>query len=220
MRRTKEDAEKTRCAILQAAEVLFLEKGVSHTSLDAIARQAGVTRGAVYWHFQNKAELFHEMLNQVRLPPECMAALLANDSACDSMSALRNHCVNVIEDLARDERKRRIFTILLYRCEFTEELREAEERHKAFIKQLIELTERLFAQAHSRGLLQPGLTPALAARTLHALLLGLFIDWLRDPELFDPLQDARTMVDSLFRGLLCNRFSTADTDLCMQAGSG
>lgn len=205
MRRTKEDAEKTRSAILQAAEVLFLENGVSHTSLDAIARQAGVTRGAVYWHFQNKADLFHEMLNQVRLPPESMAALLTSDSPCDSMLVLRNHCVHVIEDLARDERKRRIFTILLYRCEFTEELREAEERHNAFIKQLIELTERLFAQAYRRGLLQPGLTPALAARTLHALLLGLFIDWLRDPELFDPLQDTRVMVDSLFRGMLRER---------------
>ncbi|MNZ99230.1 HTH-type transcriptional regulator TtgR [compost metagenome] len=142
------------------------------------------------------------MLNQVRLSPECMIALLSNDGACDSMLALRNLCVDVIEDLIRDERKRRIFTILLYRCEFTEELREAEERHNAFIKQLIELTERLFVQAHSRGLLQPGLTPALAARTLHALLLGLFMDWLRDPELFDPLQDTRAMVDSLFRGML------------------
>lgn len=204
MRRTKEDAEKTRCAILQAAEVLFLEKGVAHTSLDAIARQAGVTRGAVYWHFQNKADLFHEMLNQVRLPPECMAALLASDSACDSMQGLRDHCVQLIEDLARDERKRRIFTILLYRCEFTSELREAEERHNAFIELLIKLTERPFTLARSQGLLRVGLTPALAARALHALLIGLFRDWLRAPELFDPMQEAQPIVDSLFRGLLRN----------------
>ncbi|WP_165679178.1 TetR family transcriptional regulator, partial [Metapseudomonas otitidis] len=65
MRRTKEEAEKTRADILAAAELLFLENGVAHTSLEQIARAAGVTRGAVYWHFQNKAHLFHEMLNQV-----------------------------------------------------------------------------------------------------------------------------------------------------------
>ena len=76
MRRTKEDAEKTRCAILAAAEQLFLERGVAHTSLEHIARHAGVTRGAVYWHFQNKAHLFHEMLNQVRLPLEPLAEQL------------------------------------------------------------------------------------------------------------------------------------------------
>ena len=57
MRRTKEEAENTRTAILTAAELLFLKKGVSHTSLEQIARQAGVTRGAVYWHFQNKAQI-------------------------------------------------------------------------------------------------------------------------------------------------------------------
>lgn len=70
MRRTKEQAEQTRVAILEAAERLFLEKGVAQCSLEQIARAAGVTRGAVYWHFENKAHLFHEMLSQVRLPPE------------------------------------------------------------------------------------------------------------------------------------------------------
>src|SRR5690606_12983243 len=60
MRRTKEQAEQTRASILAAAEQLFLEKGVAHSTLDQIARAAGVTRGAVYWHFENKAHLFHE----------------------------------------------------------------------------------------------------------------------------------------------------------------
>lgn len=99
MRRTKEDSEKTRTAILLAAEELFLEKGVSHTSLEQIARAAGVTRGAVYWHFQNKAHLFNEMLNQVRLPPEQLterlsAAMAATRCARSTTSAWRpcNRC--------------------------------------------------------------------------------------------------------------------------------
>ena len=61
MRRTKENAEKTRIALLAAAETLFLEKGVARTSLEHIARQAGVTRGAVYWRCANKAALFFAM---------------------------------------------------------------------------------------------------------------------------------------------------------------
>ncbi|MBM7062858.1 TetR family transcriptional regulator [Pseudomonas sp. UL073] len=202
MRRTKEDAEKTRQAILQAAELLFLEKGVAHTSLETIARHVGVTRGAVYWHFQNKAHLFHEMLNQVRLPPEHMAALLGGEDSCASLLALRNLCIDTVEDLARDEQKRRIFTILLYRCEFTEELREAEERHNAFINQFIDLSEKLFIQAQARNHLEPGHSPKLAARALHALLLGLFCDWLRDPNLFDPLRDTRPLIDGFFRGVM------------------
>lgn len=202
MRRTKEEAEKTRCAILQAAETLFLEKGVAHTSLEHIARHAGVTRGAVYWHFANKAHLFNAMLSQVRLPPEQLAERLHGDADSDPLHTLRDMCIDAIEGLARDEQKRRIFTILLRRCEFTEELREAEERHEAFINLFIELCEQQFNAPSVSARLHPGLSPRLAARTVHALLIGLFHDWLRDPTLFNPVQDAAPMVDACFRGLI------------------
>lgn len=198
MRRTKEDAEKTRVALLAAAERLFLERGVAHTSLDHIAREAGVTRGAVYWHFQNKAHLFNEMLNQVRLPAEQLAERLIS---CErQLRNLRNLSIEAITSLAQDEQRRRIFTILLHRCEFTEELRDAEERHHAFINEFIRVCEQLFASAETQ--LQPGITPKLAARALHGLIVGLFSDWTRDPTLFDPLRDTAPLLDSLFRGLV------------------
>jgi TetR/AcrR family transcriptional repressor of mexAB-oprM operon len=200
MRRTKEDAEKTRIALLDSAERLFLDKGVAHTSLDQIARDAGVTRGAVYWHFQNKAHLFHEMLNQVRLPPEQMTERLCSCTQQQPLRTLRDLCIEGVGALGRDEQKRRVMTILLHRCEFTEELREAEERHHAFINMFIELCEKLLERAADS--LYPGVTPRLAARTVHALIVGLFSDWTRDPSLFDPEVDAPALVDPLFRGLV------------------
>lgn len=200
MRRTKEDAEKTRVALLASAERLFLDKGVAHTSLDQIARDAGVTRGAVYWHFQNKAHLFHEMLNQVRLPPEQMAERLCSCTQQQPLHALRELCLEGLSSLGRDEQKRRVMTILLHRCEFTDELREAEERHHAFINLFIELCEKLLESAS--GSLRPGVTPRLAARTLHALIVGLFSDWTRDQTLFDPEADAAALIDPIFRGLV------------------
>ena len=201
MRRTKEDAEKTRSAILLAAEVLFLEKGVGHTTLDQIARTAEVTRGAVYWHFQNKAHLFHEMLNQVRLPPEQMAELLSADNHRNPLQTLRDICVEALVNLAQDEQRRRIMTILLFRCEFTDELREAEDRHNAFVNQFIGLCEELFKRAADQHQLHADLTPRLAARALHGMVIGLFSDYLRDPALFDPLRDAAPMIDTIFRGM-------------------
>ena len=113
MRRTKEDAEKTRHAILAAAEQLFLERGVAHTSLEQIARHAGVTRGAVYWHFQNKAHLFHEMLNQVRLPLEPLAQQLAAVDGLSSLQLLRDLCIEAMANLVLDEQRRRILTLSL-----------------------------------------------------------------------------------------------------------
>ena len=202
MRRTKEDAEKTRCAILAAAEQLFLERGVAHTSLEQIARHAGVTRGAVYWHFQNKAHLFHEMLNQVRLPLEPRAQERAAVDGLASVRRLRGLGVEGMGKRVPAEQRRRILTVLLRRCEFTEELREAEERHETFVNQFIDLCEQQFALPAVQPYLQPGITPRLASRTLHALLVGLFSDWLRDPNLFDAQTDTPAMIDSCFRGLL------------------
>lgn len=202
MRRTKEQAEQTRAAILEAAELLFLQKGVAHSTLEQIAKAAGVTRGAVYWHFQSKAHLFHAMLSQVRLPPEQLAERLSGCDGVDPLLSLRDLCINAIENLARDEQRRRIFTILLHRCEFTAELHEAEERHNAFIKLFISQVEDLLTRPDCTSRLQPGVSPGLAARALHALLIGLFTDWTRDQSLFDPLQHTADLIDALLRGLL------------------
>jgi TetR/AcrR family transcriptional regulator, repressor of the mexAB-oprM multidrug resistance operon len=202
MRRTKEDAEKTRLAILTSAERLFLAKGVAHTSLDHIAKDAGVTRGAVYWHFENKAHLFHEMLSQVRLPPEQLIERLSVCDQRDPLRALYELSVEVLTNLGRDQQRLRILTILLHRCEFTDELREAEERHYAFVNLFINLTEQLLASVAEQ--LRPGVTPRLAARALHGLIIGLFTDWTRDPELYDAETDPAALLNPMFHGLIHN----------------
>ncbi|WP_263140613.1 TetR family transcriptional regulator [Pseudomonas sp. RIT-PI-AD] len=202
MRRTKEQAEQTRVAILAAAEQLFLEKGVSHTTLEQIARAAGVTRGAVYWHFQNKAHLFHAMLDQVRLPPEQLAERLAGCAGADPLWNLRELCVASIEGLVQDQQKRRILTILLHRCEFTDELREAEERNNAFINAFISMVEDLLKRKDCIGRLRPGVTPQVGARSLHALIIGVFTDWTRDADLVGSQFDVRALFDIQFRGMV------------------
>ncbi|WXL26754.1 TetR family transcriptional regulator [Ectopseudomonas mendocina] len=202
MRRTKEDAEKTRITILEAAEALFLEKGVAHTSLEHIARHAGVTRGAVYWHFANKADLFNAMLNQVCLPPEQLVERVRGCPERDPLHTLRLLCIDAVAGLARDHKKQRIFTILLRRCEFTEELRPAEEQHEAFINLFIELCEQQFSTPAVLPRLYPDVTPRLAARAVHAVIVGMFEDWLRDPGIFDLEHDTATIIDACFRGLV------------------
>lgn len=57
-RRTAEDAAQTRRAIISAARDLFTEQGFAATATGDIVARAGVTRGALYHHFQDKADLF------------------------------------------------------------------------------------------------------------------------------------------------------------------
>lgn len=64
MRRTKEEAELTRRELLKAAFRLFNENGYDRTTLEQICRLANVTRGAAYWHFKNKFEIFEHTVRE------------------------------------------------------------------------------------------------------------------------------------------------------------
>lgn len=61
-RKCKEDAEKTRQAILESALDVFSEKGYAKATFDEIAARAGFTKGAVYWYFRNKADLIAALI--------------------------------------------------------------------------------------------------------------------------------------------------------------
>ena len=63
MRRTKEDAEQTRRAILASAMDMFYEKGYSKTTFDEIAKRINLTKGAVYWYFRNKPDIVAALIN-------------------------------------------------------------------------------------------------------------------------------------------------------------
>ena len=56
-RKCKEEAEKTRQAVIETALDVFSEKGYAKATFDEIALRAGFTKGAIYWYFRNKADL-------------------------------------------------------------------------------------------------------------------------------------------------------------------
>ena len=64
MRRTKEEAEETKRQLLKAALSVFKDKGYSRTKLEDIANAAGLSRGAVYWHFSNKFNLYASLIEE------------------------------------------------------------------------------------------------------------------------------------------------------------
>src|SRR5256886_13139582 len=68
LRRTKQQSDRTGRAILGAPRKVFARQGVTRTTFEEIAAAAGVTRGAIYWHFADKNELFFAMREQVAVP--------------------------------------------------------------------------------------------------------------------------------------------------------
>src|SRR3970040_1334202 len=99
-RRTKEAAQETRNHILDAAEQIFSERGGSRTSLADIASAAGMTRGAIYWHFHDKADLFNAMIARVTLPMEDQVCGAWNPSLADPLAHIRKRLTAVLERTA------------------------------------------------------------------------------------------------------------------------
>src|SRR5690606_37393680 len=89
-RRTKQEAQETRTQIIDAAELCFFKKGVSHTSLAEIAKTAGVTRGAIYWHFENKGEVLDALLLRAKTPIQNMDDASRADDEPDPLGRLQN----------------------------------------------------------------------------------------------------------------------------------
>lgn len=197
-RRTKAEAAATREALLDAAEAVFFEKGVARASLEQIARQAGMTRGAVYWHFRNKADLFRALLERVRLPFQELVDEIGEPGLDASpLETVRLACQRGFERLERPE-YRRVYAILVHRCEFFSDIDPIAMQNEMAEESLGALID-YFSAAAGRGQLRDDVTPEMAAGLLQSCLGGLFHDWLRSPETFSIQARGMALVETLLR---------------------
>jgi TetR/AcrR family transcriptional regulator, acrAB operon repressor len=200
-RRTKEEAQETRTQLLDTAERVFREKGVSHTSLSDIAIAAGVTRGAIYWHFSNKAELFVAMCDRATLPLETMFSRLADPELVDPLGKLRESVVDVLSQVEQDQRCRRVFEILNFKCEFVDDLAPTMLRRKECRQGAKDVIERNLAMAVARGQIPADTDVRRAAIGLFSYVDGLIVNWSMEPDSYSLAQDAGRLIDFYLSGL-------------------
>ena len=200
-RKTKEDAIATRNSLIDAAESVFLEKGVSRASLSDIAQAAGATRGAIYWHFKDKVDLFGAMMERGTLPLEQGYSEIECSTCPDPVQRLRAVMALVLRTVASDKRTRRVFEIAIYKVEYVEELAAVRERHiaasEAFTRQL---ARDFQIAAHMQSVELP-MTAMEAAIGLHALFDGLMRNWILNDGAFDLVEVGRVSTDAYLSGL-------------------
>lgn len=200
-RRTKEDAQATRCHLLDAAEQLFQSKGVSRTSLNDIALAAGTTRGAIYWHFKDKSDLFNAMMERVTLPLERTLTLANVDTADDPVREIRNAMLEALRIIATDAQTRRVLNIATHQVEYTAELSAVQAHrvhvHGECVGRNREVLSRAFA---ARQMVSP-ISLECAALGLQVLVEGLVQQWLLDPSAFDLMACGEATLDTYLAGL-------------------
>ncbi|MGE4239250.1 TetR family transcriptional regulator [Ramlibacter sp.] len=201
VRRTKEEALATRNGLLDAAERVFLDKGVAGTSLNDIAQAAGTTRGAIYWHFRDKADLFNAMMDRVVMPLECAMSGIDSRSGDDPLPALKSALREAFRKTVHDPQTRRVFEVATHKVEYVDSLCAVRARHLRVRHEWgARLAKVLRASASVRGLrLSVPLT--VAVQGLQSLIDGLIQNWLLDPGAFDLEVNGGKAVDCYLRGL-------------------
>ena len=213
-RRTKEEALATRHKLLDAAEHLFQAQGVSRTSLQDIARRAGATRGAIYWHFKDKADLFNAMMERVTLPmeesfnqeereqQEASEASGANsNSNANALDRIRHATVKALKQIVNDTQTRRVFEVATQKVEYVEELQAVRLRHLAVRNGFLKRFEQSIDLASRQTALTLSMPASVAAQGFHALIDGLIQNWLLDPQAFDLLEVGQGVMNVYLGGL-------------------
>ena len=181
MRRTKQESERTRQDIIGAARRVFARQGVTRTTFEEIAAAAGVTRGAIYWHFADKTELFFAMREQVALPMIDridLALLSANGS--DALAGIERFLLGILEALEGDAAARQTFQIMGFKCEYVGEFERELALQRLRTSELLAKLRQAYGRARRAGQLRTGLRPSVAALETCSFVIGLTRLWLLD----------------------------------------
>ncbi|MEN9880555.1 MAG: hypothetical protein RIQ55_1201 [Pseudomonadota bacterium] len=169
-RKTKEEALATRAQIIDAARRVFHAAGVNRSTLDRVAKAAGVTRGAVYWHFTNKAELFLAVKQTYTSELDRLQELLATREP--PLEAIGHYLQALFAALLDNDAARETVEIILLRCEYVEEFQEALQVITEPSTNILSSFEQLYRSAADRRELKAGLDPLLMALDTMAFVRG------------------------------------------------
>jgi TetR/AcrR family acrAB operon transcriptional repressor len=191
--RRREDAEPSRKQLMAAAIDAFARHGYQGTSIDRIARDVGVTKGAVYYHFRDKEELLFEavkdrvgefekhVLKDVVPGHSALATLRQVVDACFFHATVSNH--------------RRFIITLMVEALDTHPTLSAEFR--AILQAMREFLIEVVRHGQAHGQLRSDVDPSAVASAYVAGIMGAEIQHYQDPEQID----LRSVLDTLLEQL-------------------
>lgn len=201
VRKTKEEAERTRQQIIAAARRMFHQRGVSRTSLEKIAAAAGVTRGAVYWHFADKAALFFAMRDASMAAVNQADAFLLSESIADPLDSIEQSILSFFDTLTNCTEIRETFEIMSFRCEYVDEFAQVLQEVNKPCQDFLAKLKLAYQRARDLNTLRRGLEPDALALDSVSFVGGLFNNWLAS----QPGDELREKVPAMIRAHIALR---------------
>jgi TetR/AcrR family acrAB operon transcriptional repressor len=200
MRRTKEEAAVTRATLLKTALSVFSAKGYAAATLDDVAKAARVTRGAIYWHFKSKADLYNTLVEEfsARGAAVVQQAVAEGGTLIEILRRVFIRQCALIED---DQEARAVMELALFKTGLDQELKAGRQKQIAAGKTLLEGITGAMQQGVAGGVLRNDIDPADMARAFLAFENGVIQLWLTTPRSFSLKQSSESFADILMDGL-------------------
>jgi TetR/AcrR family transcriptional regulator, acrAB operon repressor len=174
MRRTKQEAEQTRRRIMEAALCTFDKRGISRTTMEHIAEAAGVTRGAIYWHFADKQSVLAAIREDISLPLVDRADFnLLSDRNADPLERVERFLLDIISAVDEDSRTRVACSVMSFKCEYVGEMEAELDDYARKVEHARKNLAQVYSEARARKQLRSGLSPEVAALETTVFLAGL-----------------------------------------------
>ena len=200
MRRTKEEAAVTRATLLKTALTLFSSKGYAATSIDDITKAAKMTRGALYHHFQSKADLYNTLVEEV----SARGANIVQESVAEGgtfTEILKRIFVRQLTYIEENKEARAVMELALFKTGAHPELQSGRERQIQGGKAMIDGIAQAMQVGISSGELRNDISPKEMALSFLAFQNGVIQLWLASPKSFSLKGSAGTFADVLIQGL-------------------
>ena len=195
MRRTKTEALKTKEYLMLAALDTFYKKGIARTSLNEIAQAAGVTRGALYWHFKNKEDLFDALFQRICDDIESCMKEDSNNNNEQAWPSFRLTLIRFFERLQHNDLHYKFHSILFLKCEHTEQNEAViaiAKKHQSLWREKI---VAVLTDAVQQKALADNLDTDMAVIFIKSSLDSLIWRWLSSEQGFDLAQTAPRMIE-------------------------
>ena len=199
MRRTAEEAAQTREDILAAALREFSQNGYHAANLGRIAKAAGVTRGAVYHHFENKADLYQALLESANLAGGSVLAE-AVATGGDALAICEQILVRWFALVEDNQQVRDILRLWMFQSSQVPELAAVEARLLAQSEASLAAIAQYMQFGIDQGSLRADLDPLVAARAFSAFQNGVIQQWLLLADTFSLKEDGPALARAFLWG--------------------
>lgn len=199
-RKCKEDAEKTRLAVLESALDVFSDKGFAKATFDEIAARAGFTKGAVYWYFRNKADLVAALI--IEYTERKYQELSAELSGGNTLDDLLDYFIHWAEAGAKDLRFSRFQRFVMCQMEWSEAVISRVDKTIISTKNWhLEKVNQVLVECKKNGEIKDDINIDIIAQVIVSTYMGIVFSSISKRVTYDLVEMVRTGLTLLFEGL-------------------